>query len=222
MYNFVGEVAVRSFGDFPEMEKENLLTEIRNGNRAAFDELCREELPVLLSYARAFLYDKWADDVVQDVLFSFWKNRESLKSDCAVRRYLLRSVYNRSLNYIRSEKLSQEFRAWNDLKITELGLEGCDPDRNPVIVKLMDNELRDTLTEAIGSLPPKSREVFIMSYLDDMSNKEISAKLGISLSTVENHIYKALKLLRSSLSDEKSMLFIALLPYLTNSVSGIL
>lgn len=98
LYNFVGEVAVRSFGDFPEMEKENLLTEIRNGNRAAFDELCREELPVLLSYARAFLYDKWADDVVQDVLFSFWKNRESLKSDCAVRRYLLRSVYNRSLN----------------------------------------------------------------------------------------------------------------------------
>lgn len=67
MYNFVGEVAVRSFGDFPEMEKDNLLTEIRNGNRAAFDELCREELPVLLSYARAFLYDKWADDVVQDV-----------------------------------------------------------------------------------------------------------------------------------------------------------
>ncbi len=101
-------------------------------------------------------------------------------------------------------------------------MEGCDPDRNPVIVKLMDNELRDTLTEAIGSLPPKSREVFIMSYLDDMSNKEISAKLGISLSTVENHIYKALKLLRSSLSDEKSMFFIALLPYLTNSVSGIL
>ena len=188
MYNFVGEVAVRSFGDFPEMEKDNLLTEIRNGNRAAFDELCREELPVLLSYARAFLYDKWADDVVQDVLFSFWKNRESLKSDCAVRRYLLRSVYNRSLNYIRSEKLSQEFRAWNDLKITELGLEGCDPDKNPVIVKLMDNELRDTLTAAIDSLPPKSREVFIMSYLDDMSNKEISAKLGISLSTVENHI----------------------------------
>lgn len=159
------------------MGKDNLLTEIRNGNRAAFDELCREELPVLLSYARAFLYDKWADDVVQDVLFSFWKNRESLKSDCAVRRYLLRSVYNRSLNYIRSEKLSQEFRAWNDLKITELGLEGCDPDKNPVIVKLMDNELRDTLTEAIDSLPPKSREVFIMSYLDDMSNKEISAKL---------------------------------------------
>lgn len=73
------------------MGKDNLLTEIRNGNRAAFDELCREELPVLLSYARAFLYDKWADDVVQDVLFSFWKNRESLKSDCAVRRYLLRS-----------------------------------------------------------------------------------------------------------------------------------
>lgn len=221
MYNFVREVAVRSFGDFPEMEKDNLLTEIRNGNRAAFDELCREELPVLLSYA-VHLYDKWADDVVQDVLFSFWKNRESLKSDCAVRRYLLRSVYNRSLNYIRSEKLSQEFRAWNDLKITELGLEGSDLDKNPVIVKLMDNELRDTLTEAIASLPPKSREVFIMSYLDDMSNKEISAKLGISLSTVENRIYKALKLLRSSLSDEKSMLFIALLPYLTNSVSGIL
>ena len=112
------------------------------------------------------------------------------------------------------EKLLQEFREGNDIRITELGLEGSDPEKNPVIRSLFDGDLRESLTEAIASLPPKCREVFIMSYLEDMSNKEISAKLDISLSTVENHMYKALKLLRSALSGDKLMLFYALIPCL--------
>ena len=196
------------------MDTDNILRKRQCGDRKAVDEVCRGELPVLSSYTRMFLNEKWADDVVQDVLFSFWKNRERINADHPVRSYLLRSVYNRSLNYIRREKLSQEFREWNDIRITELGLEGSDPEKNPVIRSLFDGDLRESLTEAIASLPPKCREVFIMSYLEDMSNKEISAKLDISLSTVENHMYKALKLLRSALSGDKLMLFYALIPCL--------
>jgi RNA polymerase sigma-70 factor (ECF subfamily) len=39
-----------------------------------------------------------------------------------------------------------------------------------------------------------------MSYIDNLSNKEISERLGIALSTVENHMYLALKQLRTSLA----------------------
>ena len=74
------------------------------------------------------------------------------------------------------------------------------PDRNPVIASVFNADLRDIIAEAVGKLSPRCREVFTLSYLESLSNKEISERLGISLSTVENHMYLALKQLRMSLS----------------------
>ena len=79
---------------------------------------------------------------------------------------------------------------------------------------LFDGELRKNLEEAISGLPPKCREVFLMSYIEDISNKDISSRLGISLSTVENHIYAALKQLRAALAKDKALVLFTLLPYL--------
>jgi RNA polymerase sigma-70 factor (ECF subfamily) len=74
------------------------------------------------------------------------------------------------------------------------------PDRNPVIQSVFNADLRDIIGEAMAKLSPRCREVFTLSYLDNLTNKEISERLGISLSTVENHIYLALKQLRASLA----------------------
>ena len=53
--------------------------------------------------------------------------------------------------------------------------------------------------DAINELPDKCKEVFKLSYLHDMKNKEIADVLGVSLRTIEAHMYKALKYLRSRL-----------------------
>ena len=74
------------------------------------------------------------------------------------------------------------------------------PDRNPVIMSIFNSDLRDIIGEALEKLSPRCREVFTLSYLENLSNKEISERLGISLSTVENHMYLALKQLRASLA----------------------
>ncbi len=196
------------------MNRTDLISGIQKGDREAFNDFCKDELPVLMSYARIFLPDEWADDAVQDVLFSFWRNRQGLSEDAPVRSYLMKAVYNRAMNYLRKEKLSRRYKEWNDARITLLGLEGADPERNPVIRNLFDGDLRKNLEEAISSLSPKCREVFKMSYIEDIPNKDISARLGISLSTVENHIYAALKHLRAMLANDKALLFFTLLPYL--------
>ena len=85
------------------------------------------------------------------------------------------------------------------------------PDNSPIIRKLYSDDLRASLDVAIESLPPKCREVFRLSYLEDLSNREISERLGISQSTVENHMYAALKQLRRKLSKEQLLLLLALL-----------
>lgn len=195
------------------MPQTDLIAGIRKGDRDAFDDLCREELPALMAYARAILPDEWADDAVQDVLYSFWKNREGIESGAQVRGYLMRSVYNRAMNYLRKENLQRQYREWNDVRIALLGMEGADPEQNPVMRNLFPGDLRKNLEDAIAGLPPKCREVFRLSYIEGLPNKDIGSRLGISLSTVENHMYAALRHLRTVLSKDKMLAILTLLPY---------
>ena len=50
-------------------------------NADSFDELYLAYYPAMLSYARMFLRDQWAEDVVQDVFFNIWKNRHRISTD---------------------------------------------------------------------------------------------------------------------------------------------
>lgn len=68
------------------------------------------------------------------------------------------------------------------------------------MARLENMELKKEILSAINDLPDQSRKVFKMSYLYEMKNKEIADILGISLRTVEAHMYKALKILRAKLS----------------------
>lgn len=184
--------------------QSELITRIKAGDREAFDMLCRERYVSLISYARLFLSgveSSWAEDVVQDVLFGLWQNRRSLRDDPAeLQSYLLRSVYNRCINYLkRARRMHLLNNQYEDRMLSILG-DCWSPDRNPVISSIFNADLRDIISEAVAKLPPRCREVFTMSYIDNLSNKEISERLGIALSTVENHMYLALKQLRTSLA----------------------
>lgn len=181
-----------------------LIAQIKAGDRRAFDTLCRERYASLISYARLFLSGvnaTWAEDVVQDVLFGVWQNRRRLREDYSgLQAYLLRSVYNRCVNYVKRARRSNLFSSEYEERLLALAGDCWSPDRNPVIRSVFDADLRDIISDAVEKLSPRCKEVFTLSYIDNLSNKEISERLGISLSTVENHMYIALRQLRASLA----------------------
>lgn len=161
------------------MEPAELISAIRAGSREAFDEMCGRYYAPLTAYARLFLNGNWAQDVVQDVFVNVWVRREA----CSYRSYY------------------QE-------RIESIGYAYYDPDRNPVIEKLYSQDLRTSINEAIAALPAKCREVFSLSYLQGFSHREISEQMGIAQSTVENHIYLALRQLRAKLSKSELILLL--------------
>ena len=185
------------------MEQNNLIAKIRTGNREAFDTLCRERYASLIAYARLFLSginSAWAEDVVQDVLFGVWSNRTRLKDDKTdLQAYLLRSVYNRSMNYLKKARRSSLLGGNEAVELLALVADRYDPDRNPAILNLFRADIRTSLQKALSTLPTQRREVFSLSYLEDLSNQEIANLMGLSISTVENHKYLALKQLRDGL-----------------------
>lgn len=66
---------------------------------------------------------------------------------------------------------------------------------------LETQELQRLIHEAIFSLPPKCRDVFNKSRMDNLSNKEIAEQMNISVKAVEGHISRALKQIRAYLGD---------------------
>lgn len=180
------------------LDKE-IIRKVKNGDRKAFDAFCVEFYAGLISYARVFLSEEWAEDVVQDVLYSVWQKRDTLKEEDSVRSYLFRSVHNCALNYLKLQRHSDDFREWNKKRIAELALSSSDWDSNAALRKLYAGDLRERLTEAIEGLSSRQSEIFRLSYMMDLSSKEIGERLGISPRTVESHLYEALKYLRARL-----------------------
>lgn len=168
-----------------------------------FNQLFREHYPALRAYAEFLLGAGSAEDIVQDVFLVTWENKDTISIHSSIKAYLFKTVYNRCLNNLRHLKIVHATRQQveHGLKMQELLL--ADPEKNHIIQQMYMNELRDEMNEAIDSLPEKCREVFQLSYLSGLRNKQISEQLGISVSTVEKHISHALKTLRKTLGHLK-------------------
>lgn len=176
---------------------------IKNGDRNAFNDLYKQHYFSVRSYARLLLDENEAEDVVQDVFFNLWLHRDTLDETLSLRGYLLRSVYNTALNILKRKGLLENYSNIYKQEIEEIGYQYYNPDTNDTLRNLYNQDLRIELNAAIESLPPRCKEAFSLSFLYDMSAKEISTKLGVSKSTVENHIYNALKVLREKLKSHK-------------------
>ena len=152
----------------------------------------------LLFYATRIVGEEEAEDVVQDVFTELWRRQAIVEVGEQIQAFLYRAVYTRALNVLKHRDIQNSYEAVL-MDIHKRRVEFYQPDSNDVVKRIEDCELRRQLTEAINELPDKCKTVFNLSYLHDMKNKDIAEAMGISLRTVEAHMYKALKLLRDRL-----------------------
>lgn len=160
-----------------------------------YDELCR--------YAHTIVKDQFeAEDVVQGLFIKLWEKRKSLDVLNNTRAYLYRSTHNESLNAVK--KLNRRTIGVDDqeLKLSET---------NDASSILIGEELQERIDVALETLPEKCQEVFRLSRFEQLSYKEIAEQLSISVKTVENHMGKALRLMREGLEDYLPLLLITLL-----------
>ena len=145
----------------------------------------------LCNYAFTFVKDKDAsEDIVQELFMKIWESRRELIMEDSVRYYLFTAVRNNSISYIRKQKNTEE---WNGEEI---------PDEVTPEKEGRSEEYRWLLQKGIDRLPPKCKEIFLLSRFSNMTYKQIAASLNISVKTVENQLGKALKSLRVFLKKE--------------------
>lgn len=149
-----------------------------------YEGLCR--------YAFTFLKDQEsAEDVAQKLFVKIWERRDDVTIWKDTKAYLYRSVHNSCLN-----ELKRSTRVTKSPLIDIYHQQGNEADDH-----MEASELEERIENAVQLLPEKCQEVFRLSRFEELSYKEISERLNISVKTVENHMGKALKTMRTELAD---------------------
>ncbi|MGN0213225.1 MAG: RNA polymerase sigma-70 factor [Muribaculaceae bacterium] len=168
----------------------------------SFRDIFRKYYPKMLLYAQSLVGRDLAEDVVGDVFTDIWARRNDLTFGDDTLGLLMRSVYNRCINVLKHNKVEKErivlLEDISSIADAEFDVDCAEFDAEP---SGDGNDVRNQIFQAIDSLPEGSREVFRMSYIYDMRNSEIARVKGISVRTVEAHIYKSLKILRQKLKN---------------------
>lgn len=177
-----------------KLRDKNILKNIRKGDINAFETLFHQFYPGMCLYAKSIVKkDNISEEIVQDVFYNIWKNRNNFTLTSGWHNYLYRAVYNNSLKYIRRSK--REIRI-EDPQMFDSNNKVLDPSE-----ELNYSELTESINEVLDRLPERTRQIFRMNRFDGFTYKEIAEKLSISVKTVEANMGKALKIFRISLEN---------------------
>jgi RNA polymerase sigma-70 factor (family 1) len=129
------------------------------------------------------------EDIVQETFLRVWEKKQNLIGSDELTWYLYTAIRNNCLSFLykKQKTVLGEFNGREEIET---------PGERP-ITNAPETDYDTLLKKALENLPPRCREVFVLSRVSNLTYKQISDSLGISIKTVENQMGKALKILRS-------------------------
>lgn len=153
-------------------------------------------------YAYYYVNNKHtAEDITHDALLYYWENRENIPPETDVLGYIMLTVKNKCLNYLKHLKVENsynkkyiELQEW-EIRTRIMTLEDQDYDT------IFTNEIMNIVTASLTKLPQQTQFIFIENRFKNKSRKEIAAEMGVSLQKIDYHINKANEHLYKELKD---------------------
>lgn len=172
--------------------EHNIIDGLKNGDREIFNRIFYLFYSDLVNYCGRFVNDDdVAEEIVQDIFTKLWIRHSYININSSLKAYLYKAVRNHTLNYFKYIKQKEKYKQY-------IGLSTIEKTDTP-LNKLEEKNIQIRIDEAMLMLPEKCRKVFELKRYERLKNKEIAEKLNISIKTVENHISKAIKLLKKAL-----------------------
>ena len=170
----------------------------RGGDRISFEQIYAEHWKILCSIGNKITCDQnVTKDLVQDVFLSFLKRYEGKEIE-NVSAYLVQALRYECFQWLRNGKIVNRHVLRMKRVLAENNTE------NEVNATLLAEQVADV----VSRMPARPKQVFVLSRMENISNDEIAEKLNINQRTVENHLTKALQMLRASLKITPVMLSI--------------
>jgi RNA polymerase sigma-70 factor (ECF subfamily) len=171
-------------------DEVKLIQGIVEKDEASFRQFVEKYQDFVVNVCYKFLRDRAdAEDIAQEVFIKVFDSAHTFRGDAKITTWLYRISANKSLNFIRSRKKTSLFDRLDNYLNTDGEF------RNHISQSMTDeeNENRKSkyLYQAIETLSDKQRTAFTLNKLENLSYKEISEIMNLSLSSVESLIHRA-------------------------------
>lgn len=171
-----------------------LLEKLKESDQTAFSSIFSVYYSDLVMFATNFTKDlAISEEIVQNVFVKFWEDREIITINTSLKSFLLRTVQNRCIDWLRHLKIRDKYSA--DILDNSMLYE------NDVENYVFASELEHQIEKALSQFPEEISNAFRLNRYDGLKYHEIAEKMNVSVRTIEVRIGKALHLLREHLKD---------------------
>jgi RNA polymerase sigma-70 factor (ECF subfamily) len=161
-----------------------LLARARQGDLPAFEEIVRRYQRRVYGVAlRIVRSHAVADDVAQDAFLRAWQSLDRFELGRPFGPWVCRIAANLAVNHVRSP-VAREDPLPEGLGETRSG-------RGNPLDAVLDGEAQGLLQEALATLPPEQRAVFVLRAVEEMSYAEIAEALALSPGPVMSRLFRA-------------------------------
>lgn len=180
-----------------EADTEALLRRMRDDDVAALDEVLRQHWGALVAYLGRWLGSSdGAEDIAQQTFLRLWERRGQWRAEGSLRALLFSIARNLAVSELRN----QGARGRAQARFLQRDPHDPDPREAAALQAAVRHQLGHELELAIGALPERRREIFVLRCIHDLSYAEIASIMGISQQTVANQLSRALTTLRRDLA----------------------
>jgi RNA polymerase sigma-70 factor (family 1) len=186
-----------------DSDDKSLVISIKNDSENAFKLLYERYNRKLYFYSLKYLGDiEEAEELVQSVFISIWEHRKLLDESMPIRNYVYRCAVNYIYNYLRKKAIRSRFIE-NELQKGEL-------QSDQTFEQIYLDDLKRTISSIVETMPSQQQKIFNLSRFEGLTHEEIAKNLDLSVRTVENQIYRALKIIKSKHNGGIFSLFLSL------------
>lgn len=165
-----------------DLDEQYLKARIVKGDKEAFSLVFKKYYGKVCKFIMSMVKQKsLAEDLSQDIFVKLWARRRKLMSISSIDSYLFIMARNRTLDYFRKASRKKECIGVSE----ELLLSIASHDSSE---QIDNNSAIEAVKVAVNNLPPKRRDIFMMSRFDGLSNDEIAILMGVTRKTVENQL----------------------------------
>jgi RNA polymerase sigma-19 factor, ECF subfamily len=190
--------------DLTLVDEKELVALLQKGDKSAFGELYHRYKHKLYSNLRKLVKsESEAEELLQQLFVKIWENRLSLDADKVFKAYLFRIAENLVYDFFRKVTRDKNMEA----RLMTIATENY----SHIEESIYSKEREAIINRAVAALPPQRRHIFTLCKLEGKTYEEVSIELGISTSTVNDHIVKGTRSVREYLflSKEFALLFLA-------------
>jgi RNA polymerase sigma-70 factor, ECF subfamily len=171
-----------------------LVTRIRQNDTRAFKLLYDRYSKKIYFFSLKYLGNNVeAEELVQSVFINVWENRGSLDPGNSVKSYIYKSAVNYIYNYLKKKAIHARF--------IESQMHENEIQSDNSYEEVIFHDLEKSIKTVVETLPSQQQRIFQLSRHDGLTYQEIAVKLDLSVRTVENQMYRALKTLKKMLKE---------------------